>query len=131
MTSERGSVAIVAAALIGLLAVLTAGLGGLAQVVAARGQAQMAADAAALAAAPVTFRMFGAHGSARGEAGRFAEANSARLVRCAGCESDPSWQSRIVEVVVSVEVNVLGLGVSSVSAKSAAEFNPVLLLGAP
>ena len=128
---ERGSVAIVAAALIGLLAVLTAGLGGLAQVVAARAQAQMAADAAALAAAPVTFGMFGAKGSAHAEAGRFAEANGARLVRCEGCEIDPSWQSRIVEVVVSVEVDVLGLGVSSVSAKSSAEFNPVLLLGAP
>ena len=96
MRGEGGSVAIVAAALIGLLAVLTAGLGGLAQVVAARDQAQMAADAAALAAAPVTFRQFGAKGSAHGEAGRFAEANGARLVGCAGCEIDASWQSRIV-----------------------------------
>jgi secretion/DNA translocation related TadE-like protein len=130
LTGERGSVTIVAAALIGLLAVLTAGLGGLAQVVAARDQAQMAADAAALAAAPVTFRPFGAKGSAHGEAGRFAEANGASLVRCTGCEPDASWQSRIVEVVVSVEVDVLGLGVSSVSATSAAEFNPILLLDA-
>jgi len=131
LTGDRGSVAIVAAVLIGLLAVLTAGLGGLAQVVAARDQAQMAADAAALAAAPVTFRQFGAQGSAHDEAERFAEVNGARLVRCAGCEIDPSWQSRIVEVVVSVEVDILGLGVSFVSAESAAEFNPVLLLGVP
>lgn len=120
---------VVVAAVVGLLAVLAAGLAGLAQIQLARATAQAAADSAALAAAPVTFRPFGATGSAVEEAGRFAAANGASLTGCAGCGFDPSWNPRVVQVEVEVEVDVLGLGSTTVSAVSAAEFDPVGLLG--
>lgn len=131
MIAERGSVAIVIAVLAGLLAVLAAGLGGIGQVVAARETAQLAADAAALAAAPVTFRPFGAGGSPVDEARRYAEVNGARLVRCTGCERDGSWHRRVVEVEVEVSVDVFVFGLGRVEATAAAEFVPVQLLGAP
>lgn len=121
----------VAAAMVGLVAVLVAVLGGLSQVLIARDTAQMAADAAALAAAPVTFRSFGASGSATDEARRFAETNGGQLMSCSGCEWDPSWRRRVVEVEVSVETGLLWFGTTSVTAVAAAEFVPVQLLGAP
>ncbi len=126
---DDGSVTVVLAAVIGLLAVLAAGIGGLAQIQLARDTAQLAADSAALAAAPVTFRPFGATGSAIEEAGRFAAANGATLTGCSGCEFDASWNPRVVQVEVAVEVDVLGLGSTTVSAVSAAEFDPIGLLG--
>ncbi|MDF1595942.1 MAG: pilus assembly protein TadG-related protein [Acidimicrobiia bacterium] len=131
MIREDGSATVVAVFVVGILAVLTAALGGLAQILVAGDMAQTAADAAALAAAPVTFRPFGATGSAVEEAGRFAGANGGRLIRCAGCEPDPSWNRRVVEVEVLVEVDVLGFGRSVVSASAAAEFVPAQLLGLP
>ena len=131
MNDDGGSVSIVAAVLVGLLAVLVAGLGGLGQVMAARQTAQVAADAAALAAAPVTFRSFGASGSPSDEARRFAEANGARLVQCSGCEVDRSWDRRVVEIEVAISVDLLLLGSTTVHAVAAAEFVPAQLLGAP
>ena len=78
-----------------VLAVLLADLGGF---LAARLQASAAADAAALAAAPVTFRRFGSAGTPIDEAARFAVANGARLVTCrcpvdrpAASRSGPPW----------------------------------------
>jgi secretion/DNA translocation related TadE-like protein len=131
MTGERGSVTVVAVALVGFMALLAVALGGMGQVVAAQGKAQAAADAAALAAAPVTFRPFGATGSAYDEARSFAEANGARLVECRGCRVDRSWNRRIVEVTVRVDIEILGVGRSQVAAVSAAEFVPVQLLPPP
>lgn len=131
MKGENGAVTVVAAVMVGLISVLMAVLGGLAQVVVARDTAQMAADAAALAAAPVTFRPFGATGSATDEARRFAESNGGELTNCTGCGTDPSWESRVIEVEVSVEIDLLWFGTTSINAYSAAEFVPVQLLGAP
>ncbi len=131
MNREDGSVTVVSAFFVGILAVMAAALGGLAQILVAGDVAQTAADAAALAAAPVTFRPFGATGSAVEEAGRFAGANGGRLTRCSGCEADPSWNRRVVEVEVLVDVDVLGFGRSAVSATAAAEFVPAQLFGIP
>lgn len=131
MTREQGSIAIVLVAVIGLIAVLAAALGGAARVVAAQHTAQMAADAAALAAAPVTFRQTNPTESALVAAGRFAVANGGRLIDCSGCVADPSWKPRIVEVTVAVDVDLPALGPTSVLAVAAAEFDPVRLFGSP
>ena len=131
MRGEDGSVTVVLAAVVGLVAVLAVAVGGLSQVVAALDRAQTAADAAALAAAPVTFRPFGSSGDAVGEARRFARANGAELSRCTGCGVDRSWRVRTVEVEVAVVVDLLVLGRSTVTGVAAAEFSPIQLLGAP
>jgi hypothetical protein len=93
----------------------------------ARMQAEAAADGAALAAAPVTFRPFGAQGTAAGEAARFARANGAELVSCL-CRADPGWRARTVDVLVVVNARVPGLGVVAVHARSRATFDPLALL---
>ena len=90
-------------------------------------QAQGAADAAALAAAPVTFRPFGAAGSARREATIFATANGAELVACR-CDPDPSWDARTAVVTVRRTFRVVLFGEQSVEATSRAEFMPARLL---
>lgn len=94
----------------------------------ARVQATAAADAAALAAAPVTFLPFGARGTPAEEAERFAAANGARLVACS-CAVDRSWAHRTVVVDVERVVRLWPAGSITVRARGRAEFSPVLLLG--
>lgn len=125
--SERGSVSVVMLGLIGLLAVLGLMLGTAGHYLSVQGRVQAAADAAALAAAPVTFHPFGSAGNPVAEAARFAAANGGRLLRCV-CSIDRSWNARIVEVEVSQEVNFIGLGRREIRARAAAEFVPVKLL---
>lgn len=115
-------VAVAAASLLLSLAVV-----GVGQYLAGYARAQAAADAAALAAAPVTFRPFGAAGSAAEEAAMFALANGSRLVRCR-CNSNPSWEPRTVAVTVRGTFRVLLFGEQSVEATSRAEFIPARLL---
>jgi len=90
-------------------------------------RAQAAADAAALAAAPVTFSPFGATGSARREAAIFAIANGSELIGCR-CPPDPSWEPRTVVVTVRRSFPVVLFGEQSVEAVSLAEFIPARLL---
>lgn len=130
MTNERGSAAILLLAVAGLVVVLTIGVADVGAALAARLQAAAAADAAALGAAPVTFRPFGAEGSPASEAGRLATANGATLVSCR-CPIDRNWRSRVVEVTVERRVSLLGLGSITVRASSQAEFDPTKLLGNP
>ena len=130
MTSERGSAAALLLAVAGLVIVLTIGVADVGLALAGRLQAAAAADAAALAAAPVTFRPFGAEGSPASEAGRLAAANGAVLASCR-CPIDRSWRSRVVEVAVERRVSLLGLGSIIVRASSRAEFAPARLLGDP
>ena len=94
----------------------------------AKMRAESAADGAALAAAPVTFRPFGASGNAASEAARFARANGAELVSCS-CPDNPTWDMRTVEVKVIVYARVPGLGKVAVRASSRATFDPLALLG--
>ena len=120
---ERGSVSLVMLALAAVVLILGLLVGDLAIYLGARARAQVAADAAALAAAPVTFRPFGAPGSAVDEARRFAAGNGAALVECR-CAQDPSWRSRAVTVLASVPADLLLFGETHARAWSSADFDP-------
>ena len=127
MSREQGSAAVLLLAVAGLMVILAVGVADVGIAFAGRLQAAAAADAAALAAAPVTFRPFGAAGSPAEEARRFAGANGARLV-AGRCPIDRSWQPRVVEVVVERRVELLGIGSITVRASSRAEFSPAALI---
>ena len=128
MRRERGAAAPLMLAVAGVVLLLMLGVANSGLVLAGRYRATVAADAAALAAAPVTFRPFGATGTARQEAARFSAMNGAVLVSCR-CRTDRSWQPRTVEVVVQRSVGLIGGGVITVQARSRAEFSPLELLG--
>lgn len=108
-----------------LVAIVLAGLGvgGLVQVHLAAQKAQTAADAGALAAAPVTF--FG--GSPNGVAARLVADNDAVLIDC-DCPVNRTWSSRRVTATARVDFTVVGLGSASVTRQATAEFNPIKLL---
>jgi secretion/DNA translocation related TadE-like protein len=125
--SERGSAAVTLLGVIAVALVLAAGIAVVGAGLRARTEASAAADAAALAAAPVTFLPFGAQGTPAEEAARFARRNGATLVWC-DCPLDPSWEPRTVEVVVERTVTIWPLGEYSVRARGRAEFSPELLL---
>ncbi len=127
MKREQGSAAVLLLAVAGLVLVLALGVADAGIAFSARLQTAAAADAAALAAAPVTFRPFGAAGSPAAEARRLALANGAVLTKCS-CPVDRTWRSRVVEVVVERRVTLLGLGTITVRASSRAEFAPVALI---
>jgi hypothetical protein len=114
-------------ALVALVLTLVVGLGAIGTGIGAYVQAAGAADAAALAAAPVTFSTFGAMGSPRQEAARFASANKTRLIRCV-CPVDRSWRTRTVTVTVVRTVDLPGFGRFDVRATSRATFEPEALL---
>jgi hypothetical protein len=113
---------------VGLILVLAVLLGAVGAYLNARVRVSAAADAAALAAAPVTFMPFGATGTPADEAARFARLNGADLVSCM-CPLDPSWEPRTVRVEVATTVTVWPAGRVRVSATSRAEFVPALLFG--
>ena len=113
----------------GLLAVsvLAAGLLlDVAQVAATRAGLTAAADAAALAAAPITFAGFGSDSHPRAAAAAIAAENGARLEAC-HCDIDRSWAARTVVVVVSADTDLLLLRDRRLQATAAAQFRPVLL----
>ena len=125
--SERGSAAVALIGVVGVAMMLALGVGIVGSVLRGRTEANTAADAAALAAAPVTFLPFGASGSPAQEASRFAARNGARLVSCA-CPVDESWEPRTVVVVVERRVSIPPFGSIDVRATSRAEFVPSQLL---
>ena len=127
MRGDRGSISIVVTGVVAVGLVLVMALVAASQLLAGRVRAVNAADAAALAAAPVTFRPFGSDGDPRAEAARFAEANGATLVSC-DCPLRSSYSPRTVAVVVRVRVDVLGFRSVHIYATGAAEFRPILLL---
>jgi hypothetical protein len=94
---------------------------------AGRARATAAADAAALAAAPVTFHGFGSSGSPASEAARFASLNGMTVVACE-CPVDASWAARSVSVTVAGPVDLIVFGSPTVSARAVAEFTPTLLV---
>jgi len=126
-TDDDGVAAIAGLVLIGVSLIIVLAMFSGAQLLLARTQAANAADAAALAAAPVTFRPFGATGGPAAEASHFAAANGATLIRCL-CASDPSFAARVVEVEVKVRVGLPVLGSREVRATGRAEFKPAQLL---
>lgn len=127
MRGEQGSAAVLLVAVAGLVLLLALGVADVGIAFSARLQAAAAADAAALAAAPVTFRPFGARGSPTTEARRLASANGAVLTRCS-CAIDRTWRPRVVEVVVERRVDLLAIGTITVRASSRAEFAPMALI---
>lgn len=125
--TERGSISVVMAAIAGVVMLLAGALATVAGVQHARIRATTAADAAALAAAPVTFLPFGADGSPTEEAGRFARLNGASLIGCQ-CPIDRSFEPRVAVVQVRVTVGMPLLGAVAVEATGRAEFVPAALL---
>jgi len=125
--NDRGGAAVLLAAVAGVVLLLAAVLGAVGSFLLARVEAVAAADAAALAAAPVTFLPFGATGTPAQEAARFAAVNGARLLSCS-CPLDPSWEPRTVTVQVSREALLWPAGSITVTATGRAEFLPALLL---
>ncbi|MFL5766235.1 MAG: Rv3654c family TadE-like protein [Actinomycetota bacterium] len=97
MRGERGSVSIVAAVTIAVLAALTMGCADVARALVAVGRADIAADAAALAAAQELAAPTGSSPSS--VAADYAERNGATLVEC-------SCDAGTTEAVVAVEVQV-------------------------
>ena len=130
ISADRGSVTVFAIAAIVLALVLMAGATAVGQVLVARNRVTAAAEAGALAAAPVTFRPFGATGSAIDEAARLVRANGATLLRC-DCRPDRGYDPRTVAVTATVTVDVLGIREVSMEATAVAEFRPVALLVGP
>lgn len=127
MSGEQGAASILLLGVAGVVLLLTLAVADAGIVLSARLNAAAAADAAALAAAPVTFRPFGAAGTPAEEAGRVAAANGAVLTRCS-CAVDRSWYPRFVDVEVEQRVELFGVGAFTVRASSRAEFVPAMLL---
>jgi uncharacterized membrane protein len=127
--SERGAIAVLAAAIVALALLGVVLAGDAARLVVLRTSAQTAADAAALAAGPLTFESTQATAPVA-EAARFAAANGATLIFC-DCPVDPVWRPRTVIVEVEVEVQRSWLGVTKVVARAAAEFDPTVWLTMP
>jgi secretion/DNA translocation related TadE-like protein len=127
MTSERGSMTVLVAAVVAIVALLALGVGEVGRVVALRQTAQTAADAAALGAAPVTFL---GPASPEAEARRLAAENGATLIGCT-CTFDPVWRARTVVVRVAVDAGLGWLGIHTVNAEAAAEFDPTVWLEVP
>lgn len=130
MSNDRGSVTVLAVGALVLALVLVAGATAIGQVLIARNRVIAAAEAGALAAAPVTFRPFGATGSASEEASRLVHSNGATLVRC-DCRPDNRYTPRTVVVTAMVNIDVPGPRKWTIEATAAAEFRPVALLVGP
>ena len=126
MRAESGSGGVVVAVLAAFTVIVSLLVVDVAHVVAARAHLATAADAAALAAAPVTFSPFGTDGNPTQVAANTAAANGADLVVCE-CGKDPTWVTRRVIVTVARSVDLLLLGGRRLSATSSAEFQPVAL----
>jgi secretion/DNA translocation related TadE-like protein len=126
--SDRGSATLAVVGVGAVVLVLAVGIAAVGMYLRAQAEVETAADAAALAAAPVTFLPFGATGTPADEAARFAALNHAHLIACR-CPLDPSWEPRTVEVQTIVTVDVWILGSFEVRATGRAEFVPALLLG--
>ena len=121
---EGGNVSISVLGLAALATVLSLLTADLAVFLGARAQAQAAADAAALAAAPLTF----IGGDAPEVAAATAVDNGARLTRC-DCRHDSSWQRRSVRAAVAMTVDLAILPSTTVEASAHAVFDPVRLRG--
>lgn len=128
--NEDGAAGLVLLGLIGVLLLFGIALGSMGAYLRMRVEAGATADAAALAAAPVTFLPFGAAGTAEAEAGRFTRMNGFDLISCV-CPQDPSWEARTVTVTVGRTLRLWPIGTVTVEATSRAEFAPALLLDGP
>ena len=115
MSRERGSVSIVAAVTIAVLASLTMGCADLARALVAVGRADTAADAAALAAAQELAVPTGA--APASVAADYAERNGATLVECA---CDAGSREAVVTVRLPVGPMLIVPGDRAVTARARA-----------
>lgn len=127
MSTDEGAMALVMAAMVGVLAVVVMATAGLGLAYSARAQAQTAADASALAAAVSTYPPAGSGHPARQARGA-AAANAATLVSCR-CPVDSSLSPRVAVVVTRVTVDVPVFGEMALHATARAEFDPLRWLG--
>ncbi|MCP3998132.1 MAG: hypothetical protein GY722_24190 [bacterium] len=127
MKGEAGAVGLIGAAMAVLVVIVSLLVVDLGRVAAARAHVSTAADAAALAAAPVTFFGFGANARPDAAAAELAEANGAYVVVCR-CGIDRSWAPRTVVVTVGQTLRLSLLGDREMVATAAAEFRPILLV---
>lgn len=116
------------AGVIAIVAFLAVAVTALGMLFAARTQATIAADAAALAAAVATYPPAGSAMDPGQAAGRVAMANGARLVECL-CPRNAGLVARTVEVMTAVAVDVPVFGAITVRSVARAEFDPVMWLG--
>ena len=121
--NERGSGSVLALAMMTVLTFTVLAVSASAQIITARTLATAAADAAALAAAPMTFPPVAGGRSPLAEASRLARANGATLVSCL-CPQVATFAPRQVEVTVLFPVDLPILGLRWVEGSSAAEFVP-------
>ena len=121
--SERGSGTVLAIGLMAVTVVVGLTVVSATQVVIARARAVVAADAAALAAAPMTFPPVAQGDSPEVIARKFALMNGARLIRCE-CVVLATFDPRSVEVEVAIPVVLILVGPRYVRATSRAEFVP-------
>lgn len=127
MSRERGSVTPVVLAAVALVALVGVGTTSVGSLLAAREQANSAAEAAALAAAVATYPPAGASDPWR-EAAEFAARNSAVLYACQ-CKVDGGLGDRTVTVTAFVAHSVPLFGELRVFAMARAEFSPRDWLG--
>lgn len=127
MIDDRGSATVVAALLVAMVMLTLVGLGSLTVLYGVRGEANTAADAAALAAAVATYPPAGAD-DPRAEAARYASANGAVVVSCE-CVIDSGLEVRSATVIVEKKVTVPFFGTLGVRAGATGEFDPVAWLG--
>ena len=128
LSDETGSISLAVIGAIATMLLLVVWISALAVVMRTHQEANTAADAAALAAAPVTFLPFGAEGSPKEEAARFVAMNGAEMMWCR-CAIDRTFEPRTVEVRVRRTVQLPVLGTTYVEATGRAEFIPAALLG--
>lgn len=126
MRAARGSAGIVLLAIAAAALVAAAFVADVTVLIVGRLQAVDAADAAALAAAPVTFAAFGTDGDPVAAARTVAERNGVGFVDCR-CAVDPSWAPRRVVVRVVRHVDLVLFGTVEVHAAGAADFDPAML----
>ena len=127
MKSDDGAMALAMSAAMAIVAILSIAVASLGGLYAARAQATNAADAAALAAAVSTYPP-ASPAQPVTAAREAAESNGAVVVSCT-CARDSSLDSRTVQVVTAIEVDVPVFGPIVVRAASRAEFDPILWLG--
>ena len=125
--NERGAAGVVLLSVVVVAMVMSMVVADIGGYLAARLQAVAAADAAALAAAPVTFAPFGGTDDPAAVAARIATANGVRIVECR-CPVDQSWRPRRVDVVVVRPVDLVLFGRAEVQGRGAAEFDPRALI---
>lgn len=127
MKAETGSATVAMAGVIATIAVVSAAVAGLGSLYAARTQAQVAADAAVLAAAVATYPPASSP-RLQISVNDVARHNGAVLISCQ-CPKDESPSVRTVDVIAAVVVDVPVFGEVMVRASSRAEFDPWRWLG--